>query len=428
MRNTRHAQYCIATISIFCLIFISHSLLVRASTVDDLKNKIDEKHQAIADLEKEMAQLDSQIQTTQGEAKSLKNTLKVLDITQKKLETQLKITQEQIEQASLTIQTLSSEIGSKQDAIDTNLRATANTIRKLNEIGSASFIEMMLNNQSINELWDEIETLQRFQNEVTQNMSQLKTLKTDLETHKSESETRKASLITLKAQFADQKKIIDQNKKEKNTLLTLTNNKESAYKQILAQKKALSDAFQNELLEFESQLKIAVDPGSLPSTGSGVLHWPLDAIKVTQYFGQTEFALATHSYNGKGHNGVDFKASSGTRVKAALDGVVLGTGNTDLVCSGASYGKWVLIKHPNGLSTLYGHLSLIKVVEGQNVATGEVIAYSGDTGYVTGPHLHFTVMATQGSKIMQVKSQVCKGTYTMPVADLKAYLNPLSYL
>ncbi len=287
---------------------------------------------------------------------------------------------------------------------------------------------MMLTYKSINELWNEIETLERFQNEVNRNMDQLKNLKTDLEIHKSESEDKKANFIKLKAQYADQKKIIDDNKKEKNTLLTLTNNKESAYKQILAQKKALNDAFQNELLQFESQLKITLDPSSIPSAGSGILHWPLDSITVTQYFGQTEFALATHSYNGKGHNGVDFKASSGTNVKAALSGVVQGTGNTDSVCPGASYGKWVLIQHNNGLSTLYAHLSLIKVTEGQSVSTGETIAYSGDTGYVTGPHLHFTVLATQGSKIMQVKSKVCNGTYTMPVADLKAYLNPLTYL
>jgi murein DD-endopeptidase MepM/ murein hydrolase activator NlpD len=109
--------------------------------------------------------------------------------------------------------------------------------------------------------------------------------------------------------------------------------------------------------------------------------------------------------------------------------VVLGTGNTDVTCPNASYGKWVFIKHGNGLSTLYAHLSVISVSKGESVSTSEVIGYSGSTGYATGPHLHFGVYATSGSEITSFASKSCAGrTYTMPVADVSAYLNPLSYL
>jgi murein DD-endopeptidase MepM/ murein hydrolase activator NlpD len=87
-----------------------------------------------------------------------------------------------------------------------------------------------------------------------------------------------------------------------------------------------------------------------------------------------------------------------------------------------------MVKHTNGLSTLYAHLSVIKVSPGQQVTTGETLGYSGNTGYSTGPHLHFTVYASQGVKIMSRKSAACGGTYTMPIADLKAYLNPMSFL
>lgn len=129
-----------------------------------------------------------------------------------------------------------------------------------------------------------------------------------------------------------------------------------------------------------------------------------------------------------GHNGTDIGVSIGTPIYAADAGVVLGTGNTDLTCPGASYGKWVFIQHPNGLSTIYAHLSLIKSEAGETVTRGELIGYSGATGYVTGPHLHFGVYASQGVKIMTMQSKVCGTTYTMPIADFKAYLNPLLYL
>ena len=131
-------------------------------------------------------------------------------------------------------------------------------------------------------------------------------------------------------------------------------------------------------------------------------------------------------YNGYGHNGVDFRASIGTPVKAALTGVVKGIGDTDQVCPGASYGRWILLEHFNGLSTLYAHLSLIKISEREPVATGAVIGYSGATGYATGPHLHFTVYATQGVQVANRQSKVCGGTYRMPIADPKAYLNHYS--
>ena len=182
---------------------------------------------------------------------------------------------------------------------------------------------------------------------------------------------------------------------------------------------------------FRSQLRIEINQSLLPAPGSKVLIYPLDPpIRVTQYFGDTDFARANAQvYNGKGHNAIDIAASVGTSIKAAQFGRVLGTGDTDLTCQGASLGKWVVIQHENGLSTLYAHLSLIKVSEGQAVSAGEIIAYSGNTGYTTGPHLHFGVYATQGLKIGSLQSKVAGcGVYRVPLASLNAVLNPLTYL
>jgi murein DD-endopeptidase MepM/ murein hydrolase activator NlpD len=155
----------------------------------------------------------------------------------------------------------------------------------------------------------------------------------------------------------------------------------------------------------------------------------LGKVIITQYFGNTEFATKNAQiYNGKGHTGVDFGASVGTPVKAAMDGIVTGVGNTDLVRTCYSYGKWIFIKHPNGLSTLYAHLSNQTVQDGQTVSTGQTIGYSGNTGYSTGPHLHFGVYATQGVRVTSFDNSInCKGV-VLPLADPKAYLNPLSFL
>ena len=114
---------------------------------------------------------------------------------------------------------------------------------------------------------------------------------------------------------------------------------------------------------------------------------------------------------------------------ASKEGVVAGVGNTDQSCNGVSYGKWALIKHTNNLSTLYAHLSIIKVSGGQQVETGQLVGYSGDTGYATGPHLHFGVFASEGIEIKSYKSKICGTNMILPVKTKNnAYLNPLSYL
>jgi len=260
----------------------------------------------------------------------------------------------------------------------------------------------------------------------------LKSLKANLEKNRQQSEVKKTDLITFKKDLGGQKRVLDNSIETKDTLLTITKNKESNYKTLLEEKIALREQFEKELFDFESQLQLAIDPTSIPKSQSGILAWPLDVVKITQHFGHTTFASKNPQvYNGGGHNGIDFRASTGTRVRASLGGTVTAWGNTDAVRGCYSYGKWILIKHNNGLSTLYAHLSLISVNKGDSVSTGQIIGYSGNTGYSTGPHLHFTVYATEGMRIVRLgdikKSTNCADA-RIPVADLKAYLNPLSYL
>jgi hypothetical protein len=85
------------------------------------------------------------------------------------------------------------------------------------------------------------------------------------------------------------------------------------------------------------------------------------------------------------HYGIDLKLDRGDSVAAAFDGVVRISEWSE------SYGNCVVIRHYNGLETLYAHLSLRKVVPGQQVLAGQLIGLGGTTGHSTGPHLHFEV-------------------------------------
>ena len=85
----------------------------------------------------------------------------------------------------------------------------------------------------------------------------------------------------------------------------------------------------------------------------------------------------------RGHHGVDIRLNTGDPVRAAFGGTVRVAGRM------GGYGNCIVVRHPNGLETLYGHLSKIQVKHGQEVAAGDVIGLGGSTGRSTGPHLHF---------------------------------------
>jgi len=232
----------------------------------------------------------------------------------------------------------------------------------------------------------------------------------------------------LKAGITNQKKIVDSNTKDKNNLLKQTKNTEANYTALVKEKEARKAQFETDLRDFESKLSYILDPNTIPASGLKIFNWPVDDVRITQFFGKT--VAAKKLYASGSHSGVDFGVPIGTKVRSMRDGVVLGSGNTDLVCKGASYGNWILIDYGNSLTSVYGHLSLVSRKKGDNVSAGEIVAYSGSTGYSTGPHLHVSIFPTDAVNIMEVPSRACGGgkTYTIPVAARTAYLDPMAYL
>ena len=415
-------------------VFLILFSVVKAETIDELKNKIEDRNDAIGKLELEIKQYQNEIDELGEEADSLKNTLKSLDISKKKLEADTKITENKIAAKNLEIKQLSLQINDKGERITDSKRVISQSLYTIYQNNSASVIETLLSKKSLSDIWNGSDQLTTLQGSMQDKIKELENLKINLETNKKLTENKKRELLNLTSDLKNQTKIIADTVKEKNSILKETKNTETNYLRLLNEKKVQKEAFEREVLEFESTIKTIIDPNSIPLNKAGVIQWPLDKIFVTQYFGNTAFAAKNpQAYAGKGHNGVDFRASIGTPVKSALSGVVVGFGNMDLANGGrcknyGSYGKWILIKHYNGLSTLYAHLSLINVKDNQSVSTGEIIAYSGNTGTTFGPHLHFTVFASDGVSIQKLtNSNNCRNAI-IPVAPKAAYLNPLSYL
>ncbi len=426
-KTTKTISICFLIISLF----VVHTFAQTSEST--LRDSISKTNDEIKKLEQEIAKYASDISSTQKEAKTLKDALKVLEDRKSNLEKQISLTGYKMTQTQDSITSTSKKIEDTNLKIKTLTSGVAESLR--NKIKLFDLNNELLSYtaaENISSLYDKMHSNQDFQNDLKKTSSELKVLNEDLTKNKSLYENQYKDLNELKDELKDKKSSVLLTQKEKDDLLKSTKQKEANYQKILADRKQKKLSLEKEVLDFESKLKAIVDVSKLPKSGSGVLQYPVKKVIVTQTFGTTAFSTQNPQvYNGSGHNGIDFGIPVGTAIYSAADGKVVGTGNSDLACAGVSYGKWILIRHNNGLSTLYAHLSSIDVSQGQTVASGAKIASSGNTGYSTGPHLHFTVYASDAVRVSgagEYKSKVCGTDLYIPVAPRNGYLNPLTYL
>jgi murein DD-endopeptidase MepM/ murein hydrolase activator NlpD len=115
--------------------------------------------------------------------------------------------------------------------------------------------------------------------------------------------------------------------------------------------------------------------GEAGGARSAVLGWPLQGVLYGRYGVRS----------GHRHDGIDLAAPEGTPIGAAAAGTVIFAGEQ------AGYGSILILRHADGLVTVYAHCSSLLVEEGRQVRRGELVARVGRTGRTTGPHLHFEV-------------------------------------
>lgn len=399
---------------------------VWAQNVEEIKQQISVQQQQLEQINKEIEIYEKELVQVGAKKQTLQTAVNELDVTLKKTATQVRATQNKISTTELEIQELGSDISQKEQLIALDARAISEMVREMHAMDEASFVEHLLSEESFAGVWDDAEEIATLQDTMRIHAVSLLSAKEELTENLTEEEKKRATLEAQRKTLAAEERSVAVTKQEHASLLTRTKSEEASYQKLLADKRAAKVQFEKALDDLESKLQYTLDPSHIPSAGKGVLRWPLDNITITQQFGRT--ADSGRLYSSGTHNGVDFRASVGTPVKAALTGTVQATGNSDAIRGCYSYGKWVLIKHGNGLSTLYAHFSQTAVAQGQTVTTGEVIGYAGQSGYATGPHLHFTVYASDAVQVRQLGTNTPCGKAVIPVSAASGYLNPMDYL
>lgn len=366
-------------------VLVSSFGVASGATPDELRQIISEKTKALEKITNEIKQTQAQIDRITEEKRTLNRDMKELNYTISQLNLSIRSSEVSIEKLKLELELLDGKKIGTEESIESQKEAVAQVLREIQQKDSEDIIHIFLRGSSLADSLLEMQSLQDLQNNLSLNVSALIELHNELKQNIDAATTTKDELEVENTHFKNRKVIASDKKTEKNTLLATTQNKESVYQKQLDDLETKQEAIGKEIEELETNLRASFDPNVLPFKRSGVLAYPVLNPVVTQEYGATAFAQ--RAYKTKFHNGIDFKATIGNPIIAADGGSIIAVGDNGRV----QYGKYIVVKHDNNLATLYAHLSRVVVSKGDYVKMGQIIGYAGNTGYVTGPHLHFAV-------------------------------------
>lgn len=374
----------LSCLSALLLVFASGALYVpaAAATISD----------QIKQLEKEQADLKKQIASAKSNLADSKKTRDLYNSQIRNVQKQIDLLDKQVEDLDAQIKSKNATIADLETQVAANEKEAA-TVRKmlgerLNAImkrGNFSTLQLLMNMDNYADylvrakLMEKVsEHDQKSIEELEKRLAEITDTEKKVQDEKAAVEAKKQEVETLRASSTGKKK-------ELNTLYTAAN---AAYKQDAAEVEALN----KELEKTDADIKKLL--ASLNSSGSYVatsMFWPVPTVRaLSSYFG-TRW--------GRAHRGVDIANGSipiyGQNIVAAADGTVIYANSTSTW--GGGYGYYCMVDHGRDskgrqVVTLYAHCSVMYARVGQRVVGGQtVLAKAGNTGNVTGPHLHFEV-------------------------------------
>lgn len=383
-------------------------------TPDALKNVIDEKARQLDEVTRQLQQAQIKLTDEAVQGKTLKAEVTQIDNTVKKVNLNIKVSEITLEKLNLEIRALQAEIAEKEEAAAMKRETVAQLLQSFQQRERESVLMAFLNGQSIAEGVLEAQNISDLNDALLREVDELRQLKQELADRLAAAGSKKSAVENERETLKVRKSIAQEQLAERQRLLAETKNREENYKKIVSELERQQKEISDEIGDIEEALRSQYGTSSVPMKRPGVFAKPVESGVLTQAFGKTKDSCRL--YRNCSHNGIDYGIPVGTRVLAAEDGVVLMAGNNGKV----QYGRYIVIKHANGLTTLYAHLSRQSVKTGDTVTRGSVIGYSGKTGYAFGAHLHFGVYL---SSTVQLKS--VGGAGLVPVGYV---LDPHDYL
>lgn len=324
---------------------------------NELKNQLSGLTNDLSALQKQISLLDSQIEAQQDEIDAQEELLG--ELTQMIADKTIELEESERQQAE------------QYDQLRSRLRYMV-------EHGTTSSLSILLSSDSFSDFLNRYEIIRQISLRDENLFEQLKAIrdkvlteKQELEDTKKEAEDTKLQMEANKAELEAQ---MEAKRKQMDSIQLAQKNVKDAYAAMIETEDELMAQYKKAAAEYAAQSTYV----------GGTFMWPLPAGNnvVTCKYG-----MRTHPITGKRklHTGVDLRASTGTKVYAANKGTVTTSGYS------SAWGNYIIISHGGGITTLYAHMSKRSVSKDDKVKQGDIIGYSGNTGYSTAPHLHFEI-------------------------------------
>ena len=418
-----YALFFVVRIGFAQSVAMNPNVVTTTSTPTDLQSQIQQKNQELTAINQALAAAKANLKSTENQKVTLQGQINGITGSINTLTLGIQADTVTAQQLQLQVQQLNSDqtdIAASIKLKESAIQAALQDMEK-NDETNGNLLAVFLKNGTLADGVLEANTLVNLQSQLSTDIGSLKSLHDQYDQEIQAGTTKQQQIQTQQQDLQAKMSLVQDEKSQKQQLLAQTKDQESTFQKQLSTLQAEQQAINDQIEAIDSILRTKVNPSTLPALGAGVLAMPVQGdtqADITQGYGATAFAKSEYVHHW--HNGLDFAASVGTPILAAEAGTVAAQGNEDLYCPHGAYGKFIVINHNNGLTTLYGHLSKILVTAGQAVTRGQLIAYSGRTGDVTGPHLHFTVFAQSTYYLTNSKS--CG---PLPQGG---DLNPLGYL
>jgi len=373
------------SISVFTLImFLSPTF---ASLPPDIEARIREKNRELEIIQRQITDTQHKLDATSQERRTLSRDIQRAEHTIRNLELNMRESEINIDRLTLLIENLTNERADAEINITQSKENIASVIRAIHQKERTSLLITLLSNTSLALSMLEITNLLQLQQTIREEISSLHNLSITLGSNIKEADDKKIALKNEQLNLENRRVIMRNERVYQQTILREARNQEAVYQRQLAELEQRQKRVSDQVEDLEEQLRKDFDVNIAP--GRGFLIKPFTGHRrITQPFGSTAFARV--AYRTRFHNGIDYGMPVGTPILAAASGRVFAVG-----CNGRfQYGKYIVIQHRDNFFTLYGHLSRQSVVVGQSVERGELIGFSGNTGFSTGPHLHLGVYQT----------------------------------
>ena len=362
--------------------------------INELNKDIENKQEEIEDLEDQIEHYKQNISDKQKEEASLENEILLVNDRISKKEFEIDAQETTIEKLTLEISELNAQIEHKELEIEKSKENLGDVINKIYQYDQKTLLEITLTRATLSDYVVQVKYLEDVEEGTKESLDYIKSLKESLQTKEKAVNDKKDEVESKKLELEGERDDLDGEKDFKNVILSETRMDEQKFQSLIDKVKREKSQVNSEISSLENEVRrrlegedIDFDDDTL-LTGDVLMSWPSSTAKGIS----CEFHCADYPFKKYfEHSGIDIRLNQATSVKAAASGIVA------IAKPGPGY-SYLLIVHGDRVSTVYGHLSALKVGVDELVQRGQIIGLSGGMpgtpgsgSYSTGPHLHFEI-------------------------------------